>query len=649
MHAALVWHNMRSWQDKNSLLRTAALITALPACYYYSTSPLAACVWTLLLALCTYAGRAQFLRGFGLDLRDTADASTLLELELALSARLGSKSLREVFEELAASQQFRTRFWERAPLVIRRHGEAPPDTVSLTLDDVAAAGLKTSRHAWFSQPAAPIKAYDGSDAAEEGAYEPVAVSSAVGEGVAVDASLLAQQLRAGRTFSASGVGMLIPQAAHVCLDASDAFRLPVNANLYCSARGLRCAVAPHSDAEDNLIVQMHGSKRWVLTRPRAADALPVGAKGMMVGKHGQRVPRVYRGEADDATAAAAAKEEEADDDDDGGGGEGGEGGESGEGGVGTPRQRSVVLRAGDVLYVPRGWIHRTSTAGLEPGEAGDGHGDGDGDGAAESARGGGDGRGSVEGGASVHLTVSVHSDTTHATAHCCVALASRLCPLASPPIDVERCFLKRSGALDKATRAERRLRAALPLGFLAGASRTRAATTLANTSSGGGSREASEAGVGDDGGVAVRRAARRLCALTCETLPRHLPAAEAEAASDGNLALLLGLGAHDFEAALRHSDACTRATVATLARQYAIVAAGGRREEGGVSGSDGGCGEYVQRVFDEHASRLFGAAALPALRHQAQLAAADAARRAMMGQQEEEYRSSTQQGAEGRR
>ena len=83
-------------------------------------------------------------------------------MELALSARLGSKSLREVFEELAASQQFRTRFWEQTtgnsfpeagnssqrcmPRCMHRsknvmHTDAPT-TISLP---VASAAIKSTR------------------------------------------------------------------------------------------------------------------------------------------------------------------------------------------------------------------------------------------------------------------------------------------------------------------------------------------------------------------------------------------------------------------------------------------------------------------------------------------------------------------------
>ncbi len=94
----------------------------------------------------------------------------------------------------------------------------------------------------------------------------------------------------------------------------------VNTNTYVTGPGTQLSMSPHNDLQCTLIVQLHGAKRWRVWVVEAA-MLPVDSRHVY-GKDGQK-------ELDPAR-------------------------------LGDPHM-DVVLRPGDVLYVPRGAIHTTST------------------------------------------------------------------------------------------------------------------------------------------------------------------------------------------------------------------------------------------------------------------------------------------------
>ena len=106
-----------------------------------------------------------------------------------------------------------------------------------------------------------------------------------------------------------------------CAAAVLAFDLPVGANCYASGPGLDTSAPPHSDRQEVFVVQCSGKKRWVVYEPPAYDLDP------------ERDP-FSRGKGDDALE--------------------------------TDGLRVVfdgVLGAGDLLYVPAGFPHETTTTG----------------------------------------------------------------------------------------------------------------------------------------------------------------------------------------------------------------------------------------------------------------------------------------------
>ena len=131
----------------------------------------------------------------------------------------------------------------------------------------------------------------------------------------------------------NGAGLDYARLAAAGALAQETLGLPVNLNVYLTEKGRDVSVAPHTDAQDVLVFQTAGRKRWRVWRPppRSAAADPFAR-----GKRG-----------DDALAPAE---------------------------LGDPLF-DAWLEPGDVLYVPIGFPHATSTRG-DDGDGDDARGDG---------------------------------------------------------------------------------------------------------------------------------------------------------------------------------------------------------------------------------------------------------------------------------
>jgi hypothetical protein len=113
---------------------------------------------------------------------------------------------------------------------------------------------------------------------------------------------------------------IVVQALHVnwhplavfCRLLEDALGLPVQANAYYTPRGSQ-GFAVHHDTHDVLVLQVAGEKRWLLYEPLLELPLKHQRYSSALGEHG----------------------EPSDD---------------------------LVLRAGDTLYLPRGWLHQAETS-----------------------------------------------------------------------------------------------------------------------------------------------------------------------------------------------------------------------------------------------------------------------------------------------
>ena len=122
-------------------------------------------------------------------------------------------------------------------------------------------------------------------------------------------------------FNAAGAH--IPRLAGPTLACTDATILPCALNLYVTAPAMRTSAPPHTDAQDVVVVQTAGRKRWSVYEP-LLEVTDVGKDVFARGKGSDSVP-LYR-----------LKEE------------------------GT-LVISTVLEPGDVLFIPAGFPHTTST------------------------------------------------------------------------------------------------------------------------------------------------------------------------------------------------------------------------------------------------------------------------------------------------
>ena len=232
---------------------------------------------------------------------------------------------------MLGSARFRRVYFERAPLVFRvaNNFEAITSlsTSVLSLADVLETAEKRQvvygmgqrerehRNVWFKR---------GSF------YNDSGLASATFP-TRIQPRQLVAALDAGMTAFSHGVQMWERGVAALSLEVSSALRLPSNTNSYITGQGRAESLNVHNDLQCVLVVQLHGAKRWrVWLTP--STMLPVSAEHN-VGKEFARSPNVTR--------------------------------------LGTP-YLDTTLRPGDVLYLPRGALHWTSTVEApEPGGAGD--------------------------------------------------------------------------------------------------------------------------------------------------------------------------------------------------------------------------------------------------------------------------------------
>ena len=128
----------------------------------------------------------------------------------------------------------------------------------------------------------------------------------------------------GGTIYFNSAGSLWKNLGEVCCEAIDAFDFPCNINVYCTPKGFVNSVPPHTDQQHVFVLQTNGQKHWKVYAPpptRTTKGSP-SADPLMRGKGGDIL-----------------KEEE----------------------CGELLFEGVV-REGDVLYIPCGFPHVTSTS-----------------------------------------------------------------------------------------------------------------------------------------------------------------------------------------------------------------------------------------------------------------------------------------------
>ncbi|KAA8499731.1 Bifunctional lysine-specific demethylase and histidyl-hydroxylase NO66 [Porphyridium purpureum] len=119
----------------------------------------------------------------------------------------------------------------------------------------------------------------------------------------------------------NSAGGHIKELAELCLAAQDAFRFPANVNVYVTKPGMKKSAPPHTDKQDVIVMQTQGRKHWRVYRPPEPGRKPT-------------CEAFSRGKGDDALS-----EQEL------------------EGLLCI----ETVLTPGEVLFIPAGWPHTTST------------------------------------------------------------------------------------------------------------------------------------------------------------------------------------------------------------------------------------------------------------------------------------------------
>lgn len=114
--------------------------------------------------------------------------------------------------------------------------------------------------------------------------------------------------------------------AEICLAASEALHFPTNINVYVTGRGRRVSTDVHTDNHDVMIFQTQGAKHWRVYPPPA--------------RRSEMAHPLYRGKNEDKLLEEELSEPLLD----------------------------VVLRPGEMLFVPMGFPHFTGTADVEESE-----------------------------------------------------------------------------------------------------------------------------------------------------------------------------------------------------------------------------------------------------------------------------------------
>jgi ribosomal protein L16 Arg81 hydroxylase len=208
--------------------------------------------------------------------------------------------------EPRSGEEFLAEDWERRPLVVQGREERRFDDL-LSVQDVerlvCSSGIR----------------YPAFRLVKEGEQIPVSAYtvdipwSPRGFTETADVERVAAAFEGGATIVLQGLHLHWPPLARFCRGLEATLGHPVQANSYYTPRGSQ-GLAVHHDTHDVFVLQISGEKRWLVYEP--AFELPL---------RDQKYKREVHGE------------------------------------PGSPLH-DLVLRAGDVLYLPRGWLHEALTS-----------------------------------------------------------------------------------------------------------------------------------------------------------------------------------------------------------------------------------------------------------------------------------------------
>jgi len=265
-------------------------------------------MWTQCAASC---GSCQLLTGGWEEQAKTqaehcrSAQQTVDQLQAAIDA-LPVKNAANIARVISSSQGFRRDMWARCPFVLQMGGNLMPgfDLEAMLL--LADGKLRSTGSNTFME--AGVKA---------GKFQAFRMDYS-GKGELIDRANVLRRMQ-DSSWLLSAIHTLHKQAGDLTLTFQNAFGLPASANMYATLPDFDTAAPQHTDRMDAFLLQTSGKKHWKVWLPKVTS--PVW------GVH-----------------------------------------ENGQWGKGFSKMGSVgpllldhTLEPGDLLYVPRGFVHQTST------------------------------------------------------------------------------------------------------------------------------------------------------------------------------------------------------------------------------------------------------------------------------------------------
>jgi Cupin superfamily protein len=208
--------------------------------------------------------------------------------------------------EPQSADEFLAEYWERRPLVVQRAEDGRFDDL-LSLADVerlvCSSGIRYPAFRLVKEGAQiPLSTYT-----VDIPWSPRPFSATA------DVQRVVEEFEAGATIVLQGLHHHWPPLAEFCRGLEASLGHPVQANSYYTPRGSQ-GLAVHHDTHDVFVLQIAGEKRWLVYEP--VFELPLRDQKYKRERHGEPGPPLH----------------------------------------------DLVLRSGDVLYLPRGWLHEALTS-----------------------------------------------------------------------------------------------------------------------------------------------------------------------------------------------------------------------------------------------------------------------------------------------
>jgi ribosomal protein L16 Arg81 hydroxylase len=231
--------------------------------------------------------------------------STPIRARRTAEARAGSATLDRIVEP-KSGEEFLAEDWERQPLVVKREEAGRFDDLLSVADVerlVCSSGIRSPAFRLVREgDQIPLSAYT-----VDIPWSPRAFTGAA------DVERVVEEFEAGATIVLQGLHHHWPPLAEFCRGLEATLGHPVQANSYYTPRGSQ-GLAVHHDTHDVFVLQIAGEKRWLVYEP--VFELPLRDQKYKRERHGEPGPPIH----------------------------------------------DLVLRAGDVLYLPRGWLHEALTS-----------------------------------------------------------------------------------------------------------------------------------------------------------------------------------------------------------------------------------------------------------------------------------------------